>query len=55
MKPQVINIPPARGKSTEPTDYANTTLDQIKRAVHARARNQAMRRAVAATLATDKP
>jgi hypothetical protein len=55
MTPQIINIHPARGKSTEPTDYAHPTLDQLKQAVQARERNQAMRRAVAATLATDKP
>ncbi len=55
MKSQIINIHPARGKSTDPTDYAHPTLDQLKRAVEARARNQAMRRAVAVTIATDKP
>jgi cation transport regulator ChaC len=55
MKPQIIRIHPARGKSTEQTDYVHPTLDQLKQAVQARERNQAMRRAVTAILATDKP
>jgi hypothetical protein len=55
MKPQIIRIHPQPGKSTRPPDWTEPTLDQLKQAVQARERNQTMRRAVAATIATDKP
>ena len=55
MKPQIVRIHPQPGKSTNQTDYVHPTMDQLKQAVQARERNQAMSRAVAATLATDKP
>jgi hypothetical protein len=52
MKPQIINIYPQPGKSTRPTDWTEPTWAQVARAVQTRIR---MRRAVASTLATDKP
>jgi hypothetical protein len=52
MKHQIIRMHPQPGKSTSPTDYVHPTLEQLTRAAQARIR---MRRAVVATLATDKP
>jgi hypothetical protein len=51
MKPQIIRMHPQPGKSTRPPDWTEPTWAQVARAVQSRVR---MRRAVAATLATDK-